>query len=73
MRDPCSSRQTTLHPVLNPGSIASVALGPRGEASKSCLRFSENTSMASLSALSFELLKNSVSIDGDNNLLIFNC
>jgi hypothetical protein len=41
------SRQTTLHPVLNPGSMARTFFCPSGAASKSWRRFSENTLIAS--------------------------
>ena len=66
---PCSSKHTTLQPVLNPGSIAITDFWPSGAANKSCLAFSANTRMASSSALFLVNTLVSVSIEGANNLL----
>ena len=65
---PLASRTTILQPVLNPGSIPKTTFCPKGADNSNCLRLSENTSMAAISAFSLDSCLNSVSIDGLNNL-----
>ena len=60
---PCSSRQTALHPVRNPGSTASTRLRPSGGAKSSSRRLAANTRMASWSARSLSATRISVSSD----------
>ena len=63
---PFSSKHTTLHPVLNPGSIANMRFAPSGAANSNCFRFDVNTRIASLSALIFAWLISSFSKEEDN-------
>ena len=49
---PCASKQTILHPVLKPGSIAKTRFSPIGDPNNNCFRFFAKTSMAASSALS---------------------
>ena len=59
-----ASRQTTLQPVRNPGSTPITFFSPSGAESSSWRRFSAKTRIASVSAFSFEKLRNSVSMPG---------
>ena len=68
-RLPSEFRQTTLQPVLNPGSIPKVLFCPNGAARSSWRRFSAKTLMASASACSFARAKTSFFIAGKRSRL----
>ena len=59
-----SSKHTSLHPVLNPGSKAMIRLGPNGDAISNWLKFLEKIVMASRSAFSLASPLISVSMLG---------
>ena len=66
---PSEFRQTTLQPVLNPGSIPKVLFCPSGAARSNWRRFSAKTLMASASACSFARAKTSFFIAGKRSRL----
>src|SRR5690606_31595950 len=66
---PFSSKQTTLQPDLNPGSIANIRFSPNGAANNNCVKFAEKTSIDCLSALSLASVKTSFSKLGASNRL----
>lgn len=69
IRLPCLFRQTTLHPVLKPGSTASMFLYPSGGVIRISRMFWAKTEIASSSALFFNAFLNSVSMDGERSRL----
>ncbi len=66
---PCASKQTTLQPVLNPGSIAKTRFSPKGEPNNNCFKFLANTLIADSSAFSLAIFKVSFDKDGNNSRL----